>query len=324
MILNKWSNYVLALGVLSRNTQNLIKLTRIERPADLLENLVHFLIESLFVLWNESYVNLNPIASHCANSKSILSLNILDDFFKDLRSFYSDSGPGVEILRHCLKWSHENHVILFVPGNHWRHRLREIEGTNGQIAEKHSVLLKGNLQKVLENLGEDLTADQRSSRGNGWDDFTCLKFYLVSWQGFNWVVGCSEVREESDEVNVAIGVIVFLKLDFFKVNIFVIFHIVNQSVNKFRQFDFVFLGGLILLFGLLVCQLISFLIVNSNFLLLNLKSLYLLNSLILVTSLWYRDNRIQNLNNSKDKPLVILIVLIEGKRSRRSLGRHPE
>jgi hypothetical protein len=94
-------------------------------------------------------------------------------------------------------------------------------------------LLKGNLKEVLENLCEDLTADQGGCCGNGWNDFSSFEFDLVGRKWFNGVVGGSEVREESNEVNMTIRVIIFFELDFLNKNTLIAFHIVNQTIYKF-------------------------------------------------------------------------------------------
>jgi hypothetical protein len=57
-------------------------------------------------------------------------------------------------------------------------------------------LLEWHLEIVFQNLSKDLSADQRSGRGYGWDDLAGLEFDLVCWEVLYGIVGGPEVTEE--------------------------------------------------------------------------------------------------------------------------------
>ncbi len=63
----------------------------------------------------------------------------------------------------------------------------------------------------------------------------------------------------------SIGVVIFLELNLIDQARFITLHKLNQLVYEFNKFDLVFLSGLVLLFGLLVGQFVSFGLIDRYF-----------------------------------------------------------
>ena len=57
-------------------------------------------------------------------------------------------------------------------------------------------------------------ADRQCCRSsNGRDDFPSNEFRLMSVRLCNGVIGCAKIRGSGDEVDVMVGIVIFLKID---------------------------------------------------------------------------------------------------------------
>lgn len=140
----KRSDNILSLGILTRNQQNLVQLTLIAGSTDFGQNLLHLLAKSPFELGNKSNINLGIITGHSTNSELVPFLDIIYNLLKGLGPFDQNSAPSVKVLWDCFQRTHQNDIVLFIPGHHWGHRLGEVKVVHRETAEEHLILLKGN------------------------------------------------------------------------------------------------------------------------------------------------------------------------------------
>lgn len=177
--------------------------------------MLHLFFFVLLQLRKETHVHVAALNSHCAYSEPVSLSDIFYDFLYSLRSLHLNTTPSVPFLRQSPYRSHGNHIVNFILLNQRPNRFRERVRVDCEVGKEIPVLLKRNLKIILANLNENLTANHRRGSCNRWNDFSSLDFYFVERQFVNGVILCSEIGVESDEVNVSVLVVVFLKLDLF-------------------------------------------------------------------------------------------------------------
>ena len=73
-----------------------------------------------------------------------------------------------------------------------------------------SVKLYNHIFVQLHSTGSD---NHSSSSGDGWDDLSGDQFDFVSWCFLDLVISSPEIGDSGHEVNMTIGIIIFLELN---------------------------------------------------------------------------------------------------------------